>query len=150
MMLLLGIVRTGLLSLLPAVDWILLTLGAMYWLDMPLDGFTLLVRSIAVGLAVDDTIHFMHNYARARADGDAVELAILTTLESTGQALFFTSLVLAAGFLVYTQARLNLLTNFGLLTALAISLAFAANVTLAPALVTVAARLRREPGADAG
>lgn len=145
MMLLLGSVRTGLLSMLPAVGSILVTLGAMVWLDMPLDGFTLLVGSIALGLAVDDTIHFMHNYARARAAGEAVEPAICATLESTGQALFFTSLVLAAGFLVYTQAKLNLLTNFGLLTALAISLAFTANVTLAPALVTAVARLRREP-----
>ena len=149
MMILLGSVRTGLLSMLPAIGSILVTLGAMYAFDMPLDGFTLLVGSIALGLAVDDTIHFMHNYARARAAGEPVEQAIRTTLESTGQALFFTSLVLAAGFLVYTQAGLNLLTNFGLLTALAISLAFVANVTLAPALVTAAARLRGETGAGA-
>ena len=150
MMLLLGSFRTGLLSMLPAIGSILVTLGAMRWLDMPLDGFTLLVGSIALGLAVDDTIHFMHNYARARAAGEPVEAAVRTTLESTGQALFFTSLVLAAGFLVYTQARLNLLTNFGVLTALAISLAFAANVTLAPALVSAVARLRGESGAGSG
>jgi len=146
MMLLLGSVRTGLISMLPAVGSILVTLGAMYWFSMPLDGFTLLVGSIALGLAVDDTIHFMHNYARARAEGQDVESSIQTTLESTGQALFFTSLVLAAGFLVYTQAQLNLLTNFGFLTALAITLAFVANVTLAPALVTAVARLRGESG----
>ena len=72
--------------------------------------------------------------------------AVRTTLESTGQALFFTSLVLAAGFLIYTQARLNLLFNFGLMTAFAITMAFFANVTLAPALVTLVARLRGEPG----
>ena len=58
--------------------------------------------------------------------------------------------MLAAGFLVYTEARLNLLNNFGLLTALAISLAFAANVTLAPALVSAVARLRGEAGAEDG
>ena len=92
----------------------------------------------------------MHNYARARAEGQGVEEAVETTLASTGEALFFTSLVLAAGFLVYTQAQLNLLTNFGLLTALAISLAFFANVTLAPALVTAVARWREEGGKDPG
>jgi predicted RND superfamily exporter protein len=146
MMILLGSLRTGLLSMVPAMGAILVTLGVMSLFDLPLDGFTLLVGSIALGLAVDDTIHFMHNYARARARGDDVHSAVRTTLASTGQALFFTSLVLTAGFLVYTQAKLNMLFNFGLLTALAISLAFAANVTLAPALVTLVARVRGDVG----
>ncbi len=144
MMLLLGSVRTGLLSMAPATGAILISLGVMGVFDMPLDGFTLLVGSIALGLAVDDTIHFMHNYARARARGQDVESAVRTTLESTGQALLYTSLVLIAGFLAYTQATLNLLINFGILTALAIGIAFAANVTLAPALVTLVARLRQD------
>jgi len=148
MMVLLGSVRTGLLSMIPAMGAILVTVGAMGVLQLPLDGFTLLVGSIALGLAVDDTIHFMHNFARARARGAGVEAAVRTTLESTGQALFFTSLVLAAGFLIYTQARLNLLFNFGLMTALAISMAFLANVTLAPALVTLVAQLRGEAGSS--
>jgi predicted RND superfamily exporter protein len=142
MMLLLGSVRTGLLSMAPAIGAILISLGVMGVFDMPLDGFILLVGSIALGLAVDDTIHFMHNYARARARGQDVDSTVRTTLESTGQALFFTSLVLIAGFLAYTQATLNLLINFGILTALAIGIAFVANVTLAPALVTLVARLR--------
>ena len=147
MIVLLGSFRTGMLSMLPAVGSILVTLGAMELLGLPLDAFTLLVGSIALGLAVDDTIHFMHNYARFRQRGQDVESAIRSTLESTGQALLFTSIVLAVGFLVYTQAQLNMLRNFGLLTAIAITLAFLANVTLAPALVTAVARLRGEAGA---
>ena len=143
MMLLLGSVRTGLLSMLPAMGAILVTLGVMGWLGLPLEAFTMLTACIALGLAVDDTIHFMHNYARARQRGAAVPEAIETTLASTGQALFFTSLVLTAGFLIYTQASLNMLFNFGLTTALAVAMAFLANVTLAPALVTLVARWRR-------
>ena len=143
MMLLLGSVRTGLLSMLPAIGAIQVTLGLMGWLDMPLEAFTLLTGCIALGLAVDDTIHFMHNYARAHQAGMEPPEAIRTTLASTGQALLFTSLVLVAGFLIYTQATLTMLFNFGLSTAFAIGLAFLANVTLAPALVTLVARWQR-------
>jgi predicted RND superfamily exporter protein len=144
MMLLLGSLRTGLLSMIPAMGAILVTLGVMGWLDMPLEAFTMLTACIALGLAVDDTIHFMHNYARARQRGASASDAIRTTLESTGQALLFTSLVLTAGFLIYTQASLNMLFNFGLSTALAVAMAFIANVTLAPALVTLMARWSRD------
>ena len=142
MMVLLGSLRTGLLSMIPAMGAILVTLGAMGWLGLPLEAFTLITACIALGLAVDDTIHFMHNFARARQAGQAPAEAIRTTLESTGQALLFTSLVLTAGFLIYTQASLTLLYNFGAATAFAITMAFLANVTLAPALVTLVARLR--------
>ena len=142
MMLLLGSLRTGLLSMVPAMGAILVTLGTMGWLGLPLEAFTLLTACIALGLAVDDTIHFMHNYARARDAGVDASDAIRTTLESTGQALFFTSVVLAAGFAIYTQATLTMLFNFGVTTAFAILVAFLANVTLAPALVTLVARRR--------
>jgi predicted RND superfamily exporter protein len=145
MVLLLGSLRTGLLSMIPAMGAILVTLGVMGWLSLPIEAFTILTACIALGLAVDDTIHFMHNYARARQRGASAPDAIRTTLESTGQALFFTSLVLTAGFLIYTQASLNMLFNFGLTTALAVSMAFVANVTLAPALVTLVARWSRNP-----
>ena len=77
-----------------------------------------MVGSIAIGLAVDDTIHFLHHFGRyyeaerrcarrqhARDPG-----------ESTGQALLFTSLVLAAGFFIYMFASMNNLFYFGLLT----------------------------------
>ncbi len=143
MVLLLGSLRTGLLSMIPAMGAMLMTVGLMGWAAIPMEAFTLLTGCIALGLAVDDTIHFMHGFARARRSGDDVATAVRTTLDSTGQALLFTSVVLSAGFLVYTQATLTLLFNFGFLTAFAIAMAFVANVTLAPALVTLASRVSR-------
>jgi len=143
MILLLGSLRTGLLSMIPAMGAILMTVGLMGWTGIPMDAFSLLTGCIALGLAVDDTIHFMHGFARARRRGDDVAAAVRTTLDSTGQALLFTSVVLSAGFLVYTQATLTLLFNFGFLTAFAITMAFVANVTLAPALVTLVSRVSR-------
>jgi hypothetical protein len=154
MMILLGSLRLGALSMLPNVGAILVTVGFMGWAGIPLDAFTLMVGSVAMGLAVDDTIHFMHNFRRAYSRRGDARWAVQTTLESTGQALLFTSLVLSAGFFVYLFASMNNLNYFGLLTGMAIVLAFLANVTLAPALVTLVARtgaaaLLRTPEGDA-
>ena len=140
MIILLGSLRLGLLSMIPNVSAILVTLGFMGWSAIPLDAFTLMVGSIALGLAVDDTIHFMHNFRRAYGRLGDAQAAVRMTLESTGQALFFTSLVLTTGFFIYMFAAMKNLFYFGLLTGIAIAVAFLANVTLTPALVTLVAR----------
>ncbi len=142
MVMLIGSLRMGLVAMIPNVVPIVFTLGLMGWLDIPLDMFTLMIGTIAIGLAVDDTIHFMHNFRRYYdATGDPEE-AVQRTLVGAGQAMLFTTLVLATGFLVYTQAYMVNLIAFGLLTTTAITLAFIADVTLAPALVTMLTRKR--------
>ena len=140
MLALIGNIRLGLLSMLPNLAPVLLTLGLMGWLDVHLDMFTLMIGTIVMGLAVDDTIHFMHSFRRERERTGKVDEAVARTLRETGQALLFTSCVLASGFLVYTQAYMAHLFNFGLLTAAAIVVAFLADLTLAPALVATAIR----------
>ncbi|MDP6978498.1 MAG: MMPL family transporter [Myxococcota bacterium] len=135
MVLLIGKVRVGLLAMIPNLTPVLLALGIMGWADIPLDAFTLLVGSIAMGLAVDDTIHFMHNFRRYFDEAANVEVAVRKTLETTGQALLFTSIVLSLGFAIYTQAYLTNLFYFGLLTSLTIVFAFLADIVLAPALL---------------
>lgn len=140
MVLLIGRVRMGLLSMIPNLAPVLFTLGLMGWLGLPLDMLSLMVASIVIGLAVDDTIHFMHNFRREfEATGD-VAASVDHTLRSTGQALLFTSCVLSFGFLVYTQAYMLHLYSFGVTTSAAIVVAFLADVTLAPALVATAGR----------
>jgi len=143
MILLIGRVRIGLVSMIPNLAPIILTLGLMGWTGIPLDAFTLLVGSIAIGLAVDDTIHFMHHFRRYfEVSGDA-GLAIHDTLHSTGQALLYTSLVLSAGFFIYMFASMDNLFYFGFLTGLTIIVAFLADVVLAPALITLVTRPKR-------
>jgi predicted RND superfamily exporter protein len=137
MILLIGHLRLGLLSMIPNLVPILLVLGIMGWIGVPLDAFTLLIGSIAIGLAVDDTIHFMHNFRRYYERSGDVHTAVRDTLESTGQALLFTSLVLSTGFFIFTFASLSSLFFFGLLTGTAIIFAFLADVILAPALMAV-------------
>ncbi len=142
MILLIGNLRIGLLSMVPNLAPILVTIGLMGWFGLPLDAFTLLIGSIAIGLAVDDTIHFMHNFRRYYERSGDIRSAVRETLSSTGQALLFTSLVLSTGFLVYAFASMRILLQFGLLTAFTIVIAFLADVLLSPALITLVARPR--------
>ena len=150
MVALIGRFRLGLAAMLPNLAPIAFTLGLLGWAGWVLDMFTLMIGTIAIGLAVDDTIHFMHNFRREHEATGSVEQAVERTMASTGQALLFTSLVLASGFLVYTQAYLLHLFNFGLLTATAIVVAFLADLTLAPALVAKLARTGRAPSQAGG
>ena len=140
MILLIGRLGMGLVAMIPNLSPIVFTLGLMGWLGIPLDMFTLLIGTIAIGLAVDDTIHFMHNFRRYFEESGDPHLAVRRTLQGAGQAMLFTTLVLVSGFLVYTQAYMDNLFAFGILTATAIAVAFVADVTLAPALVTTLSR----------
>ena len=135
MMLLLGSFRLGLIAMIPNLFPIVLTLGLMGWLNQPLEMFSLLIGSIALGLAVDDTIHFMHGFRRRYSETGSVEIAVQDTLRTTGQALLFTSVVLTFGFLIYILSDLNNLTRFGGFTSFSIVIAFLADVLLAPALM---------------
>ncbi len=137
MILLVGHIRLGLISMVPNLLPITIVLGVMGLAGLPLDAFTMLIGSIALGLAVDDTVHFMHNFKRYyRQSGDTTE-AIAHTLHTSGRAMVVTTIVLSLGFLIFIQSDLNNLLNFGGLTALAISLALAADLLLAPALMTL-------------
>lgn len=135
MILLIGNIRIGLVSMIPNLTPIILTLGLMGWMGMPLDLFTMLIGSIAIGLAVDDTIHFMHNYRRYHHDTGDVKEAVRKTLLSTGRAMFVTTIVLSTGFFLYMGADMSNLRNFGLLTGFTIIMALLADFFLAPALM---------------
>ena len=135
MVLLIGNLRIGLISMLPNLTPIMLTLGLMGWFGIPVDLFTMLIGSIAIGLAVDDTIHFMHNYRRYHHESGDVREAVRATLLTTGRAMLVTTVVLSIGFFLYMFATLSNLSNFGLLTGFTIIMALLADFFLAPALM---------------
>ena len=126
--------------MLPNLAPIVIILGVMGVFEIPMDAFTLLIGSIAIGLAVDDTIHFMHNFRRYYEETGDPKESVRRTLASTGQALLFTSLVLSGGFFIYMFASMTNLFYFGLLTGVTIIIAFLADVILAPALMVLIAR----------
>jgi predicted RND superfamily exporter protein len=144
MVFLLGSLRTGLLAMIPNTLPILLTLGLMGVFGFPLDVFSLMVGGIALGLAVDDTIHFMHNYRRYREQGLALEDAVEKTLLTAGRAMLITTIVLSVGFLGFVMSSMENLRNLGVLVAFATTTAFFADVLLAPALLALFDRRKND------
>ncbi len=140
MMLLIGSLRSGLVSMVPNLLPILLTLGMMPVIGVPLDIFTLMVGCIAIGLAVDDTLHFIHGFRARLAESGDPYAAIEETLQTTGRALLFTSIVLSLGFLVLTLSSMANLRALGALTAFAISVAFVLDIVVTPALLILVTR----------
>ena len=137
MVVLIGKVRIGLLSMVPNLMPILLMLGIIGATPISMDLFTMMVASIGIGLAVDDTIHFMHNFRRYYEQTGDPQLAVYKTLHTTGRAMLVTTIVLSIGFFIFVFADMNNLLNFGLLTSFTILMALLADYLVAPALMVL-------------
>ncbi len=138
MILLIGNVKLGLLSMVPSLLPILIVLAGMQLLGIRLDMLTMLVGSIAIGLTVDDNIHFMHGFRRLYLKTGDPAYAVEKTMLSTGRAMLITSVVLCIGFSIYTQSMMTNMVGFGVTTTSCIILALIATYLLAPALMVLA------------
>ena len=130
----------GLLAMVPNVVPIGLTFGFMGWAGITLNLGTVMIASIAIGIAVDDSIHFVSHYRRNRQEGLAVIDAIRSTTTGVGLALLNTSVVLTLGFSVFGLSDISHLVNFGLLTALTVITALLADFLLLPAVILLFVR----------
>ncbi len=138
MMLLIGSLRLGIVSMVPNLLPVGITLGMMGWLDIPIDPSNVIIGSIIIGLSVDDTIHFMHRFQGDFAETGDVRAAVRSTLSTTGSALLFTSLVLTLGFVVLAVGgTMKNTMTFGYLAAFGISVAFVADILMCPALIAL-------------
>jgi predicted RND superfamily exporter protein len=137
MILVVGDVRLGLLAMIPNLFPIIIALGVMGYLDIPLNTYNLIGGSIAIGLAVDDTIHFFHNFRRYYLKSGNINLAVSETLRSAGRAMLATTLILVASFWMRLFSDLKVIADFGLVMGIALLAAFLADVLLAPAMLRV-------------
>ena len=137
MVVLVGSMKFGLLSMIPNLTPIMFALAFMVYFSLPLDMFTILIGAIAIGMVVDDTIHYMHNFGRYYSERKDVNEAIRLTLRSTGRAIFITSMVLSSGFLVFMFANMTNLYNFGLITGVTVAFAMVSNLVLTGALLKI-------------
>ena len=137
MIVLVGRVRIGLMSMTANVFPILFVMGMMGMNNFPLDLSTMLVGSLILGIVVDDTIHLLHHFRRAFEKTGDVERAVRETLFSTGRALFITSMVLCGGFFIFTLGSLANNVRFGIISAFAIIFALVADFFLVPALLAL-------------
>ncbi|PLA74523.1 RND transporter [Hydrogenovibrio sp. SC-1] len=137
LMLLLSSVKLGLLAMIPNLLPVLFILAVMVVFGLPLDLFTMLIGAIVIGIAVDDIVHFMHNFRRYHLQGYSNRQSVEMTLTSSGRAMMITTLVLFIGFMLYLFASMSNLFLFGLLTAIAFAVALIAVFLLAPALMAL-------------
>jgi predicted RND superfamily exporter protein len=122
-------------ALVPNLLPIVATAGVMGFAGIHLNLNTMLVASIALGIAVDDTIHFLYQFAARRREGAGSEAALAHAFQHSGRAMVGTSLVLAAGFAVFQAAQMVNVGEFGMLVAITVGFALLFDLILTPALL---------------
>ncbi len=130
-----GDVKLGLVAMIPNIYPIVAGLGLMGLLGIPLNTYNLIGGSIVIGVAVDDTIHFFHNFRNYYEKTGDVEAAVVETLRSAGRALITTTLILVSCFWLRLFSSLKVISDFGLIVGFSLLVAFLADVMLAPALL---------------
>jgi predicted RND superfamily exporter protein len=146
MMFALQSVRLGLLSLVPNGLPILTTFGAWALLVGTVGFSVATVASISLGIIVDDTVHFLSKYVRARNERAlSIEDSIRYAFHNVGIAIVVNTIILTAGFFVMTTSAFKMNVDLGLMTMLAIGFALILDFLLLPALLLLG---KRKPGAS--
>lgn len=125
-----------LISLIPNMFPLLITAGLMGYLGIPLKPSTILVFSIAFGISVDDTIHFLSKYRQElKANNWRIKISVYNALHETGVSMFYTSIVLFFGFLVFTVSSFGGTIALGGLVSITLLFAMVSNLLLLPSLL---------------
>ena len=127
--------KLGMLSMIPNTVPLIFGGAFMTILGKPIDIGTVLVTSVCLGIAVDDTIHFLSNYNRWRRLGSDKVHAIAHVITHTGPALLVTTTVLVVAFATFAFASFVPNINFGIMTAIVLSTALFTDATLLPAVL---------------
>ncbi|MGB2128442.1 MAG: efflux RND transporter permease subunit [Flavicella sp.] len=124
------------ISLIPNLLPLLVTAGLMGFLGIPIKPSTILVFSIAFGISVDDTIHFLAKYRQELvANNWKVRKSVYRALRETGVSMFYTSIVLFFGFLVFVISSFGGTKALGGLVSVTLLFAMVSNLLLLPALL---------------
>ncbi len=123
-------IRLGLFSMIPNLLPIGVVLGLMGWTGIRLDPGTTMIAAVALGLVVDDTLHFLHQFRDKMHAGENIHDATRDTLLLTGRAIAMTSVILCGAFWLLLFASFNPNIYFGLLCGTAIALALVANLVV--------------------
>ncbi|WP_431213188.1 efflux RND transporter permease subunit [Puia sp. P3] len=126
-------VRILVCSLVPNVIPLIVTAGIMGWAGVRLKPSTVIVFSIALGIAIDITIRFLVNYKQEKS-GDA-EQSVVETINKTGISILYTSLVLVAGFIIFCFSDFGGILALGWLTSVTLVIATITNLVFLPALL---------------
>ncbi len=124
------------ISLIPNLLPLLITAGVMGFVGIPLKPSTILVFSIAFGISVDDTIHFLAKYRQELIESKwKIKRSIYAAIRETGISMFYTSVVLFFGFIVFMTSNFGGTVALGGLVAVTLLFAMLANLILLPSLL---------------
>jgi predicted RND superfamily exporter protein len=128
--------RIVLISIITNIIPLIITAGVMGVFHIPLKPSTVLVFSIALGIAIDVTIRFLVNYKQDLPENNYdIHETVKQTIKETGISIIYTSLILSAGFVVFLISQFDGTKSLGYLTALTLFMAMITNLTILPALL---------------
>jgi predicted RND superfamily exporter protein len=134
-MIMLQSVKLGVLAMIPNILPILFTMALMPLLGISLDVGTSMIAAIALGLVVDDTIHFLSRLMTETKQTHSTKKAMANAIKSTGRPIVYTSIVLSFGFMTLVLASFTPLVNFGLLSGIVILFALFFDLIVLPAII---------------
>jgi len=128
-------VKIALITIVPNVFSAAVVLGIMGIFTIPLDLMTITIAAISVGIAVDNSIHFIHRFSDEFSSTNSYVSSINAATQNVGQAMFYTTLVITAGFLIMVFSNFVPTMYFGILTGIAMVTALIANLVMLPMLL---------------
>ncbi len=137
--------KISFIAIFPNLLSIGVVLGVMGWLNIPLDMMTITIAAISVGIAVDNTIHYIHRFKQEiKVDGNYIK-TVHRCHGSIGYAMYYTSITIIIGFSILVLSNFIPSIYFGLLTGLAMLIALIAALTLLPQLIVLFKPFGPEP-----
>ncbi len=130
-------IRLAVLAIIPNMLAACMVLGLMGLAGIPLDMMTITIAAICIGIAVDDTIHYIHRYKEEFEQDENYWETIKRCHASIGRAMYYTTLIITLGFSILALSNFNPMIYFGLLTGFAMMMALLANLTLLPLFIAV-------------
>lgn len=128
--------RMIMVSLVPNLIPLIITGGLMGYFNIPLKPSTALIFSITFGISVDDSIHFLARYRQELfANNFFVPIAVSRALRETGSSMIYTSIVLFAGFVIFSASEFGGTAALGILTSMTLLCAMCTNLILLPSLL---------------
>lgn len=129
--------KLALVCMIPNIFPIAATLGFMGWFGIPLDVVTVMIASITLGIAVDDTIHYVVWFKRNAESGMDTKSALLKAYRDVGKPIVITSFVLFLGFFIFILGSIIPTRIFGVLTAFSMISALIADLFFLPAIILI-------------
>jgi predicted RND superfamily exporter protein len=128
--------RMMVVAIVPNLLPLIMTAGIMGWFGIPVKPSTVLIFSISFGISVDDTLHLLSRYRmELLQNGGNIGRAALTAIKETGVSMFYTSVVLFAGFMIFLASNFGGTQALGLLISITLGFAMFSNLLLLPTLL---------------